>query len=60
MIDREKVRKAIEHCLIPGNGGCDGCPYDGAAMCQAQLGLAVLELLKRIPDEKAVKNDAAD
>ena len=46
MDKREKVIKGLECCMIPGEGGCDDCPYLGKGMCQELLGEDALALLK--------------
>ena len=60
MIERESVIRAIEHCNIPGNGGCTGCPYQGQSLCRAQLGLAAIKLLKQDAPELEKPEKAGD
>lgn len=46
MVDLKKVIKGLECCMIPGEGGCDDCPYVGKGICQELLGEHALALLK--------------
>ena len=53
MIDLEKVKQGLKHCLKPC-GTCDGCPYEssghstiGGKDCMEILQRDALKLLKR-------------
>lgn len=59
MTDRKTVMKAIRCCLIPGNGGCDECPFGKERMCQTQLGVAVLNLLEKQEDHPKRQREQA-
>jgi len=43
---REDVIRGLECCMIPGEGGCDDCPYIGKGQCQELLGENAIALLK--------------
>ena len=56
-MNRETVIKALRCCLIPGCGSCEACPLNQIALCQAQLGNALLKLLGE-PEEPKKKEAA--
>lgn len=45
-MDREKVIKGLECCMLSYKDGCDECPYLAKGMCQELLGEDAIALLK--------------
>lgn len=54
---RETVIEALRCCLIPGCGSCEACPLNTIALCQAQLGNALLKLLDEPKQKEAANHD---
>ena len=46
MIDREKVIRGLECCMLSYKDGCDECPFVAKGMCEELLGERAIALLE--------------
>ena len=56
MIDREKIIRGLECCMLSYKDGCDECPFVAKGMCEELLGERAIALLK-VPEPRVMEPD---